>query len=157
MDTFFMSYLLLPVTIILAVLPWASVFKLPTARVALLPITGALFLGGLAEGLYQATQFDETPGEQVYSYMSGLSHLIPFLLTLLLYRPKGTLHDWKGALLGGTYVAVAVGLSASVAYEATDTYPYCMSHLTLVFSSMSGLLLALILGTETSSEGIYRT
>lgn len=142
------SYIMMPLFMLLAILPWASFFKAPYARVFLLPMTGVLMMGGIAEGLYQASMSKETPREKVVSVISALVHIVPFVLMAMLYRPQGNLR-WNGALIGGVYLAILFIIVMGLAYIAADAYPYNMDMHTAFYSTLSGMLLGILVGVTS--------
>ena len=156
MDAFYLSYLLMPLTILLAILPWESVFNLPDARTFLLPLAGGLMVAGFAEGTYQAVMMEETMNQKVFSWLSAVAHIIPFLLLVLLSRPAGDMTQWKGALLLGTIFAVLLSIVLIIPYMVYDNLPYCMDYFGIAFSYAAGILLALIVGEKTSSTGLFK-
>lgn len=141
-------YILMPLLIILALLPWATRFNIPHGRTVLLPLAGVILMGGLAEGFVQAEAEGNTKDKAI-ALVSGLSHVIPFLLMAFLCRPKSALR-WNSALMGGVYIAIGFILTLYVTYTATDSYPFFMDLHTAAYACLSGILIALLVGSNTN-------
>ena len=112
-------------------------------------------IAGFLEGAYQATMTPQSSTQNVVSWISAFSHIIPFALMVMLRRPAGEITRWNGALMLGLYFAILVSLTAIIPYALLDTYPYCLDYFAIGGGYSVGILLALIIGEKTSSIGLF--
>ena len=151
------SYVLCPLLLVLVLMPWGlqtnrsdrptNQENLAHARAGLLPLcTGVLFawLVEITVGL----QLGEYIGVEWIGVDIALvvSHVLPFLFALFLWRPALSACEWN-ALTIGSLVAIGVGSLVMLGYLALGVpWPYDASTHCVAAGYMMGVAVALMLG-----------
>ncbi len=155
------SYVLCPLLLVLVLMPWGlqtkqtnrndgpkNIDNLAHARAGLLPVcTGVLFawLVEITVGL----QFGEYVGVEWIGVDIALvvSHVLPFLFALFLWRPALSAYEWNALTIGSLVAILGVGSLVMLVYFALGVpWPYDASFQSVVAGYLMGVAVALMLG-----------
>ena len=148
------SYVLVPLFVLLALLPW-PVFGLPAGRSALLCSSAGIFVAGVVE---TAVSVGDSAFGVISAVVGIVCHALPLVLALALWRPRAPFVvaqprlGLRGPLGGGAAAAVGLGALAMALYwSGAVAYPYDAGVYTMISAYLSGVAIGAVLGMHSAS------